>query len=158
MSARYSSSPALHLRIGNSRLRAILYGALCLFTAYALWSTHARGHEALAAEHRVDPVGGEEGVVIAFLHDHAVVEHVDAIGIADGRESVRDDDCGVSSAAGADRVEDRALGSGERVIHSEERPAFLAKNRYGLPDTLSLDWSAFAQAMPATLQPLLVSQ
>ena len=27
-------------------------------------------------------------------------------------------------------------------------PAFLAKNRYGLPETLSLDWTSFAQAMP----------
>jgi hypothetical protein len=42
----------------------------------------------------------------------------------------------------------RALGRGERVIHTAERPAFLAKNRYGLPDTLDLDWAAFAAAMP----------
>ena len=27
-------------------------------------------------------------------------------------------------------------------------PAFLAKNRYGLPDTLPLDWKAFVAAMP----------
>ena len=42
----------------------------------------------------------------------------------------------------------RALGSGERVLHTAERPAFLAKNRYGLPDVLPLDWAAFAAAMP----------
>ena len=42
----------------------------------------------------------------------------------------------------------RALGSGERVLYTEERPAFLAKNRYSLPDVLPLDWQAFATAMP----------
>ena len=40
------------------------------------------------------------------------------------------------------------LGSGARVMHAEERPAFLAKNRYGLPDTLPLSWSEFLAAMP----------
>jgi len=33
-------------------------------------------------------------------------------------------------------------------MHTEERPAFLAKNRYGLPDTLPLMWSEFLAAMP----------
>ena len=51
----------------------------------------------------------------------------------------------------------RAMGSGERVIHTAERPAFLAKNRYGLPETLSLDWSTFAQAMPPAIQSLLAA-
>ena len=45
----------------------------------------------------------------------------------------------------------------KRVIHTTERPAFLAKNRYGLPDTLPLDWQAFAQAMPEAIQPLLMT-
>ena len=43
-----------------------------------------------------------------------------------------------------------ALGSGERVLYTAERPAFLAKNRFGLPDVLPLDWQAFAAAMPQT--------
>ena len=42
----------------------------------------------------------------------------------------------------------RALGTGKRVMHTEERPAFLAKNRYGLPDTLPLSWAEFMAAMP----------
>jgi len=37
-----------------------------------------------------------------------------------------------------------------------ERPAFLAKNRYGLPDSLPLDWSVFAAAMPEAIRPLLI--
>ena len=43
------------------------------------------------------------------------------------------------------------------MIYTTERPAFLAKNRYGLPDTLPLDWQAFAQAMPEAIQPLLMT-
>ena len=42
----------------------------------------------------------------------------------------------------------RRRGRGARVMHAEERPAFLAKNRYGLPDTLPLSWSEFLAAMP----------
>jgi len=43
------------------------------------------------------------------------------------------------------------------VIHTAERPAFLAKNRYGLPETLSLDWQTFAQAMPDVIKPMLTA-
>jgi AAA domain len=41
----------------------------------------------------------------------------------------------------------RGVGSGERVLHTTERPAFLAKNRYQLPDELPLDYAAFADAI-----------
>jgi hypothetical protein len=33
-------------------------------------------------------------------------------------------------------------------MHTEERPAYLAKNRYELPETLPLDWAKFVEAMP----------
>ena len=42
----------------------------------------------------------------------------------------------------------RAVGSGERVLYTTERPSFLAKNRFSLPDTLPLSWQDFAAAMP----------
>jgi hypothetical protein len=48
LSARYSSSPAVQLRIGKSRLRAVLYAALCVATLYALWGIYARGYLILA--------------------------------------------------------------------------------------------------------------
>lgn len=44
MSARYSSSPTLHLRIGSSRLRTALYAALCLVVTVALWLLYAQGY------------------------------------------------------------------------------------------------------------------
>ena len=47
MSARYSSSPALHLRIGESWLRTALYYTFCLICVYALWLIFTRGYVVL---------------------------------------------------------------------------------------------------------------
>lgn len=45
----------------------------------------------------------------------------------------------------------RGAGTGERVIYTEERPAFLAKNRWGLPPEIYIGndktWAAFHQAL-----------
>jgi hypothetical protein len=87
------------------------------------------------------------------LHARAAAllqEHADIVLFANYRIST------VKADVGFNKKVNRALGSGERVIHTAERPAFLAKNRYGLPDTLPLDWSAFAQAMPNSLNAALV--
>lgn len=42
----------------------------------------------------------------------------------------------------------RGVGSGERLIYTTERPAFLAKNRWSLPDSMPLSWDAFAAGIP----------
>ena len=42
----------------------------------------------------------------------------------------------------------KALSAGERLLHTGEKPAYLAKNRYALPETLPFSWQALAQAMP----------
>jgi hypothetical protein len=49
LSVRYSASPALHLRIGKSRLRAALYSALCPVCIFALGLMYARGYVVLVA-------------------------------------------------------------------------------------------------------------
>ncbi len=41
----------------------------------------------------------------------------------------------------------RGTGMGERIIHCTERPSHLAKNRYGMPDTLPMQWSAIQDAI-----------
>ncbi|MDR0807987.1 MAG: ATP-binding protein [Gemmobacter sp.] len=69
-------------------------------------------------------------------------EHSDVVLFANYQISVAKSDVGFNKKV------TRALGSGARVMHTEERPAFLAKNRYGLPDTLPLMWSEFLAAMP----------
>lgn len=40
----------------------------------------------------------------------------------------------------------KALSDGARLLHTERRPGFDAKNRYGLPFMLDLSWSAFDAA------------
>src|SRR5262245_39402185 len=79
------------------------------------------------------------------LHGRAAAllqEHSDVVLFANYRIST------VKSDVGFNKKITRALGSGERVLYTAERPAFLAKNRYGLPDVLPLDWQAFAAVMP----------
>jgi hypothetical protein len=39
------------------------------------------------------------------------------------------------------RTTNKAYGTGERMLYTEERPAFLAKNRYSMPAELPLDWA-----------------
>ena len=84
------------------------------------------------------------------LHARAAAllqEHSDVVLFANYRIST------VKSDIGFNKKVTRALGSGERVLYTAERPAFLAKNRYGLPDSLPLSWAAFAEAMPHFRKP-----
>jgi hypothetical protein len=135
--------------------------------ALALWRQYLDGLNALRDERGMTVVQTAHSEIRRFdspehepfdrygikLHTRAaalVQEHADVILFANYRVSTVRSDVGFSK-----RV-NRAVGSGERLIHTTERPAFIAKNRYGLPDTLPLDWHAFAQAMPAALQPLLI--
>ena len=69
-------------------------------------------------------------------------EHSDVVLFANYRIST------VKSDIGFNKKVTRALGSGERLLFTAERPAFIAKNRYGLPDTLPMNWQAFYEAMP----------
>jgi hypothetical protein len=45
----------------------------------------------------------------------------------------------------------RGLGDGNRIMYLQERPAYLAKNRYGLPEQLPMDASALLAAIKSTL-------
>lgn len=87
------------------------------------------------------------------LHARAAAllqEHSDVVLFANYRVST------VKADVGFNKKINRALGSGERVLHTEERPAYLAKNRFGLAETLPLNWSAFAAAMPDAIRPMLI--
>lgn len=53
----------------------------------------------------------------------------------------------VKDDEGFNRDRKRGVGVGERVMFSEERPAFWAKNRYGLPFELPLSWTAFVDGI-----------
>jgi len=69
-----------------------------------------------------------------------VSEHSDAIFFANQvYQTIKTEDRG--------RVRTRGTGSGERVMYTEERPAWVAKNRFGLPAEMPLDWSEFMKAL-----------
>ena len=45
------------------------------------------------------------------------------------------------------RPRTRGVGHGDRVMYTEERPAWVAKNRYGLPEEMPFDWGEFMKAL-----------
>ncbi len=79
------------------------------------------------------------------LHARAsalVQEHVDAVLFANYRIST------LKADAGFGKKVVRGVSGGDRLLHTIERPAFLAKNRFGLEESLSLDWATLATGIP----------
>ena len=52
-----------------------------------------------------------------------------------------------SSEIGFNQSVKRGVSTGERLMYTSERPAFIAKNRYSLPDFMPLTWESFATAL-----------
>ena len=48
------------------------------------------------------------------------------------------------TSEGFDRKRVQGIGSGQRIVRTEERPSHVAKNRLGLPEELPLSWEAYA--------------
>lgn len=84
------------------------------------------------------------------LHKNAaakIQEHCDMVLFANHYVGIKKEEKGF----GNERK--RAVGSGDRLIYTEERPSFLAKNRYGLPSEIPFDkdglyWATLAQHVP----------
>jgi hypothetical protein len=53
----------------------------------------------------------------------------------------------VKSDVGFNQKVTRAVGTGSRVLYTQERPGWSAKSRWALPDTLPLDYGKFAEAL-----------
>jgi hypothetical protein len=70
-----------------------------------------------------------------------VQEWADAVMFANFRTIVKKDDVGFNKSVS------RGITTGERLLYTQETPAYYAKNRYELPPVLPLDWNAFASAM-----------
>lgn len=75
-------------------------------------------------------------------------EWADIIGFAQFETAVKKEQIGQNIRA-------RGVATGRRVLHVVEKPAYTAKNRYGMPDTLPLSWDALLGAMsgPAATAP-----
>jgi hypothetical protein len=53
-----------------------------------------------------------------------------------------------TEAAGFGEKRNRAISTGEHILYLSGTPAFMAKNRYHMPDNVSLDWEEFAKYLP----------
>lgn len=84
------------------------------------------------------------------LHKSAaakIQEHCDMVLFANYFVGIKKEDVGFNGER------KRAIGSGDRIIYTEERPSFLAKNRYGLPPEITFDkggqyWKTIAEHVP----------
>jgi hypothetical protein len=84
------------------------------------------------------------------LHQKAVgiiEEWTDIIGFAQYKTFITKEDVGFNKKI------TRAIGTGERTLFTEARPAFLAGNRFGLPPELPLNYAAFSEALSRLTQP-----
>ena len=70
-----------------------------------------------------------------------VREWADAVMFANYKTIVKKDDVGFNKTVA------RGISSGERMLYTTERPAYMAKNRYSLPDIIPMTWEAFANAI-----------
>ena len=89
------------------------------------------------------------------LHKRAfqlIYERADVIGYAAPEVFTRNESLG-KDFQGNDKVRKLGTTSGERLLHLTDHPAYIAKNRYNLPDTLPLDWQAFEAALAASVTP-----
>lgn len=69
-----------------------------------------------------------------------VREWADVIGFAHHETAIKKETNGFSTRA-------RGLSTGRRLLRVVETPACVAKNRYGMPDTVPLEWNALVGAM-----------
>ena len=63
------------------------------------------------------------------------LENSDLVGFANYRTTVRE----------TDKKKMKAIGIGERVLYTQERPAWIAKSRYPIPDEIEFSWSALKE-------------
>lgn len=99
-----------------------------------------------------DPTADAYDRYLLDLHDSAaalLTEWCDILGFASHAIATKTTD------AGFNRKVTRGTSSGERILHLEERAGFVAKNRYGLPPSISFPkangWQVLETAMNTAL-------
>lgn len=79
------------------------------------------------------------------LHKRAAAiaeEYSDVVGFASLKTLLKTED------AGFGEKRNRAISTGERVLHLSGAAAYTAKNRYSMPDIIALDWKEFEKYLP----------
>jgi hypothetical protein len=128
--------------------------ALKYWEDYIKAINYLRDHKKMAiiqiAHHRVEKFTAPDsepydkhGIKMHKGASSLLQEHSDAILFCTYVVGMKADDVGFG------QKKNRAIGSGERLVKTQDRPAYLAGNRYdGMPDELPLDWDAIAQYIP----------
>lgn len=75
-----------------------------------------------------------------------IQEWADCVFFANYKTVVKKEDLGFNKERG------RAISNGERLVFTQETPAYLAKNRYSLPASFKLNWADFESAMVASFE------
>jgi hypothetical protein len=126
------------------------------------WSQFLQGIIALRDQQNILPIMIAHSEIVRYdspevepfdryqikLHKRAfqlLYERADVIGFCNWRTHV------IKSEVGFNQKVARGVGTGERLLHLVERPAYIAKNRYGFPETIPLSWQAFSDALAAAM-------
>ena len=72
-------------------------------------------------------------------------EWSDALLFANYRTLIRKDDAG-----GFGKTNARGITTGERLLFTSEKPAYTAKNRFSMPESIPMTWDAFVTAIEAS--------
>jgi hypothetical protein len=59
----------------------------------------------------------------------------------------------VKSDVGFNQKKTRAVGIGERFLHTQERPGWVAKSRWPIKETMSLDYEVFSEELKKAMKP-----
>lgn len=92
------------------------------------------------------------GIKLHKTIDAKLREWSDAVLFADYKTAVRKEDVGFG------QKKSKAIGSGERMLFTEERPAFKAKNRWNMPPEVKLGWDTVASHIPYYNQQVTTKQ
>ena len=133
--------------------------------ADAVWREYLDGLKALRDERGMTVVQIAHEQIVRFnspttepydrhtikLHKRAsglVQEHADIIAFIGYRVSIAESRTATQKAGQGTK---RGVGGGQRVLHFEERPAFIAKNRFGMPPSIDLPTQSEAWKSPQSL-------
>lgn len=122
-----------------SRWRMFCEGVTALRDQRDMWIVMVAHSHVTHIEDPTQPAYDSHGLKMHKKAAAVVEEFADVVGFASLKTLAVTEDAGFNSKR------TRAKTTGERVLHVSPNPAYTAKNRYGLPPTIPLDWATFQQ-------------
>ena len=146
-----------------SSLEDIGYGKGYIY-AIDLWRDILEGFDLLRNEHEMqvmflahtqirrfdDPLADSYDRYMLDLHKGAasiISEWCDILAFANYQLAT------IQQDVGFDKKKTRAIGTGTRVLHTQERPGWVAKSRWPLPETMPLNYTEVSNALADAMTP-----